>query len=328
MDQLPRYQIDDSLRSNPEKYYDRREAPFHVTNSPEAFQGHLEFQDPTSLGAYNYNAPHTNQNYIDNLMNGPYLGYRQPEARHQWLPPFSNSVNPVMQPFHYQGPNPPPANSAHGPRVDLNLEGSNVPWTSDSLDLVPNSHKLGNRGNLALQDSDALGQESASPEFAQAWSPADAIMGLEPERVLKRRRFMYDQRLPDGFDYTTPWQGIGNETEAVGSRSAAPMSQETSSALEVPETFKNPYQTNAMAPEAPQASSCFPSALTAAGHTRIPSYPSASRVSAQVEDPDLNAYRQTIGHMYLTLGKTLDEVKKFMAEAHNVVARYVLNHIW
>jgi hypothetical protein len=83
---------------------------------------------------------------------------------------------------------------------------------------------------------------------------------------------------------------------------------------------KNPRGSGMRPAEAPSAGSP-PSAMPPTAQRGERSRPRTSKGSRQADIPNLGAYRSIISKMYLTEGKTLDEVIGFLKDVHNVVAR-------
>jgi hypothetical protein len=83
---------------------------------------------------------------------------------------------------------------------------------------------------------------------------------------------------------------------------------------------KNPRGSGMRPAEAPSAGSP-PSAMPPTAQRGERSRPRTSKGSREADIPNLGAYRSIISKMYLTEGKTLDEVIRFLKDVHNVVAR-------
>jgi hypothetical protein len=305
-------------------YYGQSEVNSYLTTPPRALYEQTDFHEPRFSGEYSYNSPHPAQDYVENHINGSDLNYIQPGARQHLPPQSANGMNlAVQQPVRYQEPSQLHPDGGIEQHMDLSLEKDSVPWNASPFNLAPASRKLGKRRKGQLQQSNDSGQGSASLEPDEAWSPRYMATVSEPSRAVKRRRLVREQGAPNTLSHNLLWGEIPSQTEVSGSRLAAVTALDTGSAVELPEAFEKPHESNAIASEVPQSVPRLPSVPVAGARRGRTPRSRARRVSTQAEYTDLNPYRQVISSMYMAQGKTLVQIMEFMRNAYGVAARYV-----
>ena len=265
-----------------ECYSEHVELPSHPTASQSALQGHLQSQNPSLFGEYTSDSLYPDQNYVM-FANPRSPQYIDSGAYDESTSQIPDPMDTTLQFASYQGQSQSLSEPGHNQYSNSHLKLGGGPFDLTQPGSAPNHYSRRDRDIAAFHDSNGPCQGSASPEPLQALSPAYAAKGPGSESKAKRRRIVREQRTAEG---------ASSNPRGSGMRAA--------------ET-----------PSAASLSSVMPPTAQQGGRSR----PRTSQGSREAEIPNLGAYRSIISKMYLAERKTLDEVIRFLKDAHNVVAR-------